>query len=104
MQLHQRLNQCGMSDIAQALGPRASRLALVGIDVSDKYSLLTHEEKARLEDFENKSRKLKGVKTTSDLLEFDRLAALLARATGEALSWLRTLSLQRLRQMMDGIE
>jgi hypothetical protein len=104
MQLHQRLNSCGMSNVASALGARASRMTALGVDVGDQIFLLTHEERASLEHFENRSRNLKGVQTTNDLLEFDRLTVLVSRATGEAVSWLRSLSLERLRQMMDAVE
>lgn len=104
MHLHQRLNTCGMSAVSMSLGARALRMSQLGIEVGDQSTLLTHEERAKLEIFENRSRNLKGVKTNNDLLEFDRLAALLARTTGEALSWLRSLSLDRLRQMMDAVE
>lgn len=103
MQLQHRLAQSGLSKAAQALAFRSERLQKMGI-VVDQTFLLTHEERAALERFENQSRTVKGVSNHEELMEFDRLAVLLARMTNESLSWLRSLSLQRLRQMMDALE
>lgn len=103
MQLQHRLVRAGLARAAQALEFRSERLQKIGMAVEQTY-LLTHEERAALERFENQSRAVKGVSNHEELMEFDRLAVLLSRMTAESLSWLRSLSLQRLRQMMDAIE
>ncbi|HCF3017746.1 TPA: hypothetical protein NIB55_005005 [Pseudomonas aeruginosa] len=103
MHIQTRLHLCGMDSTAQAIAFRSERLSRVGVDVSD-VGLLTHEERAKLERFESQARSVKGVKTRAELEEFERLTVLLARLTSESLSWLRGLSLDRLRQMMERFE
>lgn len=103
MQLNNRLAACGMHNVIESISLRDKRMKAIGIDC-DAYNLLTHEERATLERVERQARALKGVSTHSDILEFDRLAVLISRLTGESITWLRRLSLQRLRGMMDGLE
>lgn len=103
MQLNDRLAVSGMHHVIESLAIRRSRLVEVGIE-ADAIGLMTYEEKASLERVENQARTMKGVVSHSDVLEFDRLVALIGRMTGESKEWLRRLSLSRLRGMMDGLE
>jgi len=103
MQIQTRLHLSGMDSTVKALAFRSERLSRSGVEVSD-VGLLTYEERASLERFERVSRTVKGVKTRAELEEFERLTVLLARMTQESLAWLRSLSLTRLRQMMDRFE
>ncbi|WP_132706200.1 hypothetical protein [Pseudomonas aeruginosa] len=105
MHLQNRLASCGMSGVFESLEIRAKRLQAAGISCTPE-DLLTPQEVIDLKRVEGQIRAVSGagVKDRSDLFEFDRLVALLARETGEPRSWLSRLSLQRLRQMMDALE
>lgn len=103
MHLNNRLAVCGMHHVIESLAVRDKRMKAIGID-SEAVNLLTYEERATLERVERQARALKGVKSQGDIMEFDRLVVLICRMTGESVEWLRRLSLQRLRSMMDGLE
>lgn len=105
MQLQQRLATCGMGHLYESVLARMERLQSAGLNCTPE-ELLTASETHRLLRMEADLRSASGVGVTNEkeLSEYNRLVVLLARESGEAVSWLRKQPIQRLRQMMEMLE